>query len=85
MHDASQARIAIAQVNARITVVRIAAAMFESIPAMPTFANSAVVAANTAESSAQPSHPMLQYYPPRRSHLTRHSAPGHPEVCLSMA
>jgi hypothetical protein len=44
---------AIAQVNSKITVVRIAVATFELTPATPTFAKMAVNAAKTAESNAQ--------------------------------
>jgi hypothetical protein len=45
-----------------MTVVRIAVARFESMPATPTFARSAVAAAKTAESKAQKTHVMVKEY-----------------------
>src|ERR1700745_3931894 len=53
---------AIPHVNNKITVVRIAVARVESMPATPTFANRAVAAANNADSSAQNTHVMGSEY-----------------------
>src|ERR1700678_2699549 len=51
-----------AQVNTRITVVRMAVARFESTPDTPTLASKAVAAANTAESNAQKTQVIVLAY-----------------------
>ncbi len=60
-NDALGWRVAktIAQVNMTMTEVRMAVAKFESIPVTPIFASTAVPAAKSAESNAQPTHVML--------------------------
>jgi hypothetical protein len=54
-------------VNTRMTVVRIAVARFESMPATPTLANSAVAAAKTAERTAQKTQVIEEAYADERA------------------